>query len=215
MSWAMSSTCFLRSAISASRMASWNWPWKSAAMLRTRRVHCPSVRRTPGNSLGPITISATTPISRNSVQEISNMETSRPAQPLNACRPPALCRLAPSPQGTSGHLAFGALLYLSRRLMVDGFDRRVRLFGVSGLLVRHAALEGLNALGDVTHHVRNLAAPAEDQQQDGADDQPVPDAQRAHENPPCAAALASDPGREFNLKLGVGGGKNKHKQTDR
>src|SRR3984893_9817714 len=197
MSCAMSSTCFLRSAISASRIASWNWPWKSAAMLRTRRVHCPSVRRTPGSSFGPITISATTPISRNSVQEISNMETSRPAQPLNACRPPALCRLAPSPQGTSGHLAFGALLYLSRRLMVDGFDRCVRLFGVGGLLVRHAALEGLNALGDIAHHVRNLAAPAEDQQQDGADDQPVPDAQRAHEILRAQQRPRLPKGREF------------------
>ena len=50
----------------------------------------------PGNSFGPMTISATTPISRNSVQEISNMETSRPAQPPNRCRPPALCRLGPA-----------------------------------------------------------------------------------------------------------------------
>ena len=32
-----SSTCFLRSAISASRIASWNWPWNSEAMRRSLR----------------------------------------------------------------------------------------------------------------------------------------------------------------------------------
>ncbi len=44
-------------------------------MPRILRVHCPSVRMTPGSSFGPITISATTPMSRNSVQLMSNMKT--------------------------------------------------------------------------------------------------------------------------------------------
>src|SRR5271166_5033243 len=186
MPWAISSMSFLRSAISASRMASWNWFWKSAAMIRTLRVHCPSVRRTAGNSLGPITISATTPMSRNSVQEMSSMETPRPAQPpFRVNRRPNVRR--DRPQGTSGQcapdLAFGlcAPLDLAGRLVVDRLHRRFGLRGVGDFLVGHALLEGLNALGDIAHHVRNLAAPAEDQQQDGADDEPVPDAQRAHE----------------------------------
>src|SRR5580658_1903546 len=159
MSWAMSSTCFFRSAISASRIASWNWLWKSAAMLRTLRVYWPSVRRTDGNSFGPMTISATTPISRNSVQEISNMETLRPARPSDPRQPPAECR-RDEPLGTSGQAALDLAsgpLRLGRRLMVDGFDRRVRLCGLGRVLVRHALLEGLDALGDVAHHVRNLA----------------------------------------------------------
>src|SRR5580692_6813441 len=80
-SCARSSTCFLRSPISASRIASWNWFWKSAAMLRTLRVYWPSVRNTPGSSFGPITISATTPISRNSLQLMSNMKTLRTPRP--------------------------------------------------------------------------------------------------------------------------------------
>src|SRR5579862_2289674 len=85
-SCARSSTCFLRSAISASRIASWNWFWKSAAMPRTLRVYWPSVRNTPGSSFGPITISATTPISRNSLQLMSNMKTLRTPRPPAACR---------------------------------------------------------------------------------------------------------------------------------
>ncbi len=48
-------------------------------MPRILRVYWPSVRMTPGSSFGPITISATTPMSRNSVQLMSNMETLRPA----------------------------------------------------------------------------------------------------------------------------------------
>src|SRR5262249_15218039 len=177
MSCAMSSTCFLRSAISASRMASWNWLWKSAAMLRMRRVHCPSVRRTAGSSFGPMKISATTPISRNSVQEMSNMGTSRPAHRSRIDRRPLAGR--EQPQATSGHLALDALLHVGR-LMVDRLGG-VGLGGVGGFLLRHAALEGFDALGDIAHHVRNLAPPAKDKQQDDADYQPVPDAQRAHE----------------------------------
>src|ERR1700692_670692 len=88
-SCAKSSTCFFRSAISASRIASWNWFWKSAAMPRTLRVYWPSVRNTPGSSFGPITISATTTISRNSLPLMSNMKTLRTPRP-----PAAAARLA-------------------------------------------------------------------------------------------------------------------------
>ena len=55
-----SSKLFFRSAISASRIASWNWPWNSAAIWRALPIHCPTMRSTPGSSFGPMAISATT-----------------------------------------------------------------------------------------------------------------------------------------------------------
>ena len=74
----ISSTCFFSSVISASRMASWNWPWNSAAIRRTLPIHRPAVRSAVGNSFGPITISATMPIRTSSPQPISNMESETP-----------------------------------------------------------------------------------------------------------------------------------------
>src|SRR5208282_2408123 len=217
MSWAMSSTCFLRSAISASRIASWNWLWKSAAMLRTRRVHCPSVRKTAGSSFGPITISATTPMSRNSVQEMSNMEILGPAKPADPRQ--VLGGLPAGPQGRLGHLAFGlgASFDVTGLQMIDRLHRRIglRRFGGPFIGIRHALPEGFDALGDVAHHVRNLAAAAEHQQQDTADDQPMPDTKGTHET--LRAQLRPRPpwDREFSLKLGVEGGKNKLNRVDR
>ena len=70
----VSSNCFFRSAISASRMASWNWPWNSPAMRRILVIHWPSVRSTAGSSFGPITMSATTPMMTSLPQLISNMD---------------------------------------------------------------------------------------------------------------------------------------------
>src|SRR5580658_1715039 len=156
-------------------------------MLRILRVHCPIVRITPGSSFGPITISATTPMSTNSVHEMSNMETLRPSHPsaaISADRERVVRRCVARSRGASGQraldLAFG-LARARRLLMVDGPDRRVGLGSRLGLVLGQALLEGLYALGDVPHHVGNLAAPAEHQKNDGADDEPMPDAQRAHE----------------------------------
>src|SRR5580704_10347449 len=129
-------------------------------MPRTLRVYWPSVRNTPGSSFGPITISATTPINRNSLQLISNMKTPRPP------RPPAACLAG------RGDRREGAA---SARPCSR--TRRAGLGRFHGLVLGHALLEGFDALGDVAHHVRNLAAAAEDQKQHGADDQPMPDAQ--------------------------------------
>ena len=75
----ISSACFLRSANSASRSASWNWPWNSLAMRRTLPIHWPSVRRTVGSSFGPIAISATMPMTTSSPQPKLNMDRSTPA----------------------------------------------------------------------------------------------------------------------------------------
>src|SRR5258705_13638348 len=71
-----SSKLFLRSAISASRMASWNWPWNSAAILRALPIHCPTMRSTAGNSFGPMAISATTAMTTSSLHPMSNMKNS-------------------------------------------------------------------------------------------------------------------------------------------
>src|SRR6516165_840187 len=76
-----SSKLFLRSAISASRIASWNWLWNSAAILRALPIHCPSARSTPGSSFGPMAISATTAMRTNSLQPMSNMKDSAQAGP--------------------------------------------------------------------------------------------------------------------------------------
>ena len=46
------------------------------------------------------------------------------------------------------------------------------------VLVGHALLEALDALGDVAHQFGNLAA-TEQQQDDRKDDQPMPDAETA------------------------------------
>ena len=91
-----SSKVFLRSAISASRMASWNWPWNSPAILRALPIHCPTMRSTPGSSFGPMAISATTPMTTSSLHPMSNMKNSAharrftpmPAQHLAAPRHP-------------------------------------------------------------------------------------------------------------------------------
>ena len=91
-----SSKLFLRSAISASRMASWNWPWNSAAILRALPIHCPTMRSTPGSSFGPMAISATTAMTTSSLHPISNMKNSAHAQA--ARRPQSLSRIWGGPR---------------------------------------------------------------------------------------------------------------------
>src|SRR5579883_1413415 len=88
-----SSKLSFRSAISASRMASWNWLWNSAAILRALPIHCPSVRRSSGSSFGPMAISATIAMRTNSLHPMSNIHTS-------ACAKPSRARPAPTGDGT-------------------------------------------------------------------------------------------------------------------
>ena len=82
-----SSKLFLRSAISASRMASWNWPWNSAAILRALPIHCPTMRSTPGNSFGPMAISATTAMIANSLHGDVEHEKFRSREAISAQYP--------------------------------------------------------------------------------------------------------------------------------
>src|SRR5580698_5355726 len=106
-------------------------------MPRTLRVYWPSVRNTPGSSFGPITISATTPMSRNSVQLMSNMETPRPP-----CRAPK-AQFARGRRDSALNLALGtgALLHIGGRLVIDGLDRCVSLGRrIRRILIGHALL---------------------------------------------------------------------------
>src|SRR5262249_26423933 len=90
-------------------------------------------------------------------------------------------------------LGFGPPLHVCGSLMVNRLHRRIG-FGaaVGGLIVGHALLEGFDAAGNVTHHVRDLVAASEPPQDYGADDQPMPDAQGTHEilRPPDAYAYS-------------------------
>jgi hypothetical protein len=89
--------------------------------------------------------------------------------------------------------------------VIDGLHRFGRLFGLLGIVL-HALLEGLDALRDVAHQVRNLAAT--EQQQDHCDhDDPVPNAKRTH-----PATLQKRDGRlpaKLWRKVGPRGVKNK------
>src|SRR6478735_6875313 len=63
-------------------------------------------------------------------------------------------------------------------LVLDGL-RRLGLDRLGRFLVGHALLEGLDALGDVAHQLGNLAA-SEQQHDDDAHDDPMPDAYATH-----------------------------------
>src|ERR1700716_1366746 len=134
-------------------------------MRRSLPIHWPSVRSVPGNSFGPITISATTPIRRSSPQPMSNIALSTPrGADLQAGAPPSIepvapwrlpasayfagvrrsacCRWCPASHGGAGG---------RRRLMVDGLHR-IDLGRVLGLFIlRQTLLERLDALGEVAH----------------------------------------------------------------
>src|SRR6185437_2695299 len=110
-------------------------------MPRTLRVHWPSVRMTAGSSFGPITISATTPMSRNSIQLISNMKFSPACYPRIARRANA-DRRGPASGQRAVDLAVGLrapLRFTGRRLVVDALDRGIG-FGAVVAIVRDQTL---------------------------------------------------------------------------
>src|SRR6185503_7121978 len=171
---AMSSACFFRSCSSASRSASWNWPWNSPAMRRTLFMVRPTVRSTAGNSLGPITMSAMTPMTTSSPQPMSNMDQPTPAAAAGFARFKAAAKL-------SGANALGAPLGLGlcRRAgrMVDALGRLgFRRFFFLG----HALFEGLDALREVAHQRRDFSAPAEQDHHHQQHDDPMPDTKGTH-----------------------------------
>src|SRR5580704_6194532 len=162
------------------------------------------MRSTPGNSFGPMAISATTAMTTNSLQPMSNIKDSAYARqfPPNmheqypgaisgspASFPNRSCRT--SVAGSTRRRRFAETCAGSDSLAADIRPRRRRrrsvmidrLYGLglfrSLFIVLHALLEGLDALRDVTHQVGNLAATK--QQQDDCDHHdPVPNAKRTH-----------------------------------
>src|SRR5947207_3721372 len=193
-----SSKLFLRSAISASRIASWNWPWNSPAILRALPIHCPTMRSTPGSSFGPMAISATTAMTTSSLHPMSNMKVSAHAR--ISPHPSSRDLRAPAPflndvafssevgtgsrQENASKKALDSLAAnvgtgrRRRRIVVDGLRRLGRLFRRLFVFL-HALLERLDAGSDVAHQVRNLAT-AEQQQDHHDHDEPVPNTKRTH-----------------------------------
>src|SRR5215831_4581668 len=176
----MSSTCFLRSDNSASRIASWNWLWNSEAMRRSLLVHCPSVRSTVGSSFGPIAISATTAMSSSSLQPISNMEASTPRGARCAGAPPIYAARRRVAAGASASAGLARLRdgrrWSGRRLVVDRLRVALGGLGLGFFFFREPFLERLDALGEIAHQLRDLAAPAEQQKAHGQNQNPVPNA---------------------------------------
>src|SRR6266702_1932646 len=138
------------------------------------------MRRTPGNSLGPMATRATTPMRTNSLQPMSNMTSSVHAKPRSAQsltrRIGAATRVSRAP-GSDGLAADVGSRRGRRGRVLDGLGR----LGLVGdlVVVLHALLEGLDALRHVAHEIRNLAAA--EHQTDHCDHQdPVPNAKRTH-----------------------------------
>src|ERR1700760_283520 len=160
------------------------------------------MRSTPGNSFGPIAISATTAMTTISLQPMSNMKDS-----AHAKFAPRMRRRPRLPWFGSDRLAADVLSRCRRRrrIVIDGLHR-LRLVG-RGLVILHALLEGLDALGNVTHQIRNLAA-AEQQQDDCDHHDPVPNAKRTH---PATLQTGNgqSSGRSLGRKVGPRGVKNK------
>src|SRR5690606_36345490 len=150
----------LTSSSSASFSASSNCLRNSPAIWRILAVVLPNVRSMRGKSLGPTTTIITIAITSISVQPTSSM--------VRASAKSG--RRARQHLGGLGRLRLGGL----HRLVGAMFHRLGRLARFRFVLVRHALLEALDALGHVAHQLRNLAA-AEQEQHDDQHDQPVPD----------------------------------------
>src|SRR6185437_8196056 len=132
--------------------------------MRPKRT--PSVRATRGRRSGPITTSATMPITSISENPTSNMM----ALPM---------RRAGS-NGRGGRRGSALLLLLD--LALDGAALGGDLAGgLHRLVALHALLEPLHRAAEVGAHVAQLLR-AEDQQHDDEHDEPMPDAERTHED---------------------------------
>src|SRR3546814_16716057 len=92
-----------------------------------------------------------------------------------------------------GSAAFGGRRRWRRRI-----DRATALdaprFRRLLLVLGHPLLEAFDALGDIPHHVGE-AALAEQQQDDDADDEPMPEAKTTHFNSPITLETVPSPPR--------------------
>src|SRR5215475_2927534 len=153
-------------------------------MRRILPIHWPTVRSTAGNSLGPITTSAITAMMMILPQPRSNIGLSfhDAAESRGRAAGQAVGAACVRAEISTGLMALRLRGDAFGLVVVDGLllgrgRHRGRL-----LVVRHALLEGLDALGEVAHERGDFAAPAEQQERDRNDDDPVHDAQRTHRN---------------------------------
>src|SRR4029453_15085469 len=130
-----------------------------------------------GSSLGPTTTIATTAMTRSSDQPISNICAlqARAARPRRRPRFRERLNRFLLARGFGAGGGFGGGL---RALVLDDLG----LLGGGLLLVGHALLEALDALGDVAHQLGDLAAP-EQEHEEHKDDQNVRPAQSHCESP--------------------------------
>src|SRR5262245_42578828 len=155
-----------------------------------RPKRCPSVRATFGSRSGPITISATTAITRSSEKPMSNMGPERrktSGERRHSTGFAMLWRLSPlvprlSPLGLHlGRFLLGLAVY---GVACRGRDLSLRLRGIV-FLGLHAVLESFHRAAQVLPQVAQFLG-AEDEHHYQKHDQPVPDAKRAHVDPPVA-----------------------------
>src|SRR5215831_12521766 len=149
-------------------------------MRRSLLVHCPSVRSTVGSSFGPIAMSATTAMSSSSLQPISNMEASTPRGARCAGAPPIYAARRRCCRGRERSAGLARLRdgrrWSRRRLVVDRLGVGLDGLGLGLFLFRQPFLERLDALSEIAHQLRDLAAPAEQQKAYGQNQNPVPNA---------------------------------------
>src|ERR1700677_947957 len=125
-------------------------------MPRMWAMNRPTLRISMGRSLGPTTISATTPtITKSRIRPSGNM-----CQGSRASR---------SPFGPAAGNSANDLIFFGVRMSegLGGGRRRCRL------ITLQAVAERADALGGVTHKAGELAAPAEQQKHHDRHDQPV------------------------------------------
>src|SRR3990170_4924393 len=128
------------------------------------------VRATRGRRSGPMTMSATSAITSSSENPRSNMRALR-----NKRRPRAPASFPP--RRRSG-LRFGLALHFALDGLAGDLGRRTAVLGFLAAFA-HARLEAAHRAAEIRADVAQLLG-AEHQHHDDEDDQPVPDAERAH-----------------------------------
>src|SRR2546421_547999 len=90
------------------------------------------------------------------------------------CPPPA------QPIPTPALTCAGAILFLGLHALAFGGNGLGRRGLIVLILFLQTLLEGFETLTKIAHHARYLTAAAEEQQDNGADDDPMPDTEGTH-----------------------------------
>src|SRR6185503_13433304 len=131
------------------------------------------VRATRGSRSGPITISATTPMTSSSENPMSNI-----ARGLEMKKAPQGRLMSYVPRESRSGLVFGLAAHFAFDRLGGDLPRR-RLGRLVRAAFAHAVLEAAHRAAKIRADVAQLLG-AEDQHHDHQDDQPMPDAERAH-----------------------------------